>query len=73
MTLDVHTQVRLRHLSTQIHGLGPRPLFELLKELAQGADLMPRLEAYAALDPDIVAALGGNRMPPRARLIGGGP
>jgi hypothetical protein len=63
----------LRHLAHCIHALGERPLFELLAELKAGADLIPALERYAALDPSIVRALGGDRLPPPASLIGGQP
>jgi hypothetical protein len=36
-----------------------------------GADPVVRLERYCALDPDIVHALGADRMPPRLRSVGG--
>lgn len=39
---------RLRYLADCISVLGPRALFELLCEIDAGADLVPRLEAYAA-------------------------
>jgi hypothetical protein len=52
-----------------LHSLGVRPLYELFRELAAGADLMPSLESYAALDPAIVHALGADRMPPRLSLV----
>jgi hypothetical protein len=55
---------RLAHLARRIHRLGERPLFELILELSRGAPLLPRLEAYARLDPDLVAALEGDRLPP---------
>jgi hypothetical protein len=64
--------VRLRRLATQIHALGPRPLYEFLAELDAGADLWTRLEAYAALERycGFIAALDGDRMPP-LRVVGG--
>ena len=63
---------RLRLLAERIHELGPRPLFELMFELANGAEVLPRLEAYAALSPlaGFIAELDGDRLPPRARLVG---
>jgi len=60
---------RLRHLAARIHALGPRPLFELFSELAAGADLVPRLERYAVLDPQVVRFLGGSDMPPPVRPV----
>jgi hypothetical protein len=55
---------RLACLARKIHRLGERPLFELFVELAAGALLVKRLEVYARLDPDFIAALGGDRLPP---------
>ncbi len=62
---------RLRYLSARVHSLGPRPLFELLSELAAGAPLGERLEAYAALAPlaDFIRDHGGDRLP-IARPVG---
>jgi hypothetical protein len=62
---------RLRHLAAHVHSLGPYPLYWFLRELEAGADLQTQLDAYARLDPHVVAALGGSAMPPHARLIGG--
>jgi hypothetical protein len=53
---------RFAELAAHLHRLGPRPTFELLKELAS-ADVVARLERYAKLDPDIVAEIGADRMP----------
>jgi hypothetical protein len=63
---------RLRRLAGQIHSLGPYPLAHLLAELAAGAPLGSRLEAYAALAPlrNFIAELGGRELPPPARLMG---
>jgi hypothetical protein len=63
--------VRLRHLARQVHSLGERPLFELLKELAAGADPVERFERYARLPADVIAAHGGDVFQPH-RLIEGG-
>jgi len=52
-----------------VHRLGPRVTFELLGELDRhhglGEDLDRRLERYAALDPVILRAVGGDHFPPR--------
>jgi hypothetical protein len=42
---------RLQYLASRIHKLGPRPFFELLRELTSGADLMCVLERYARIEP----------------------
>jgi hypothetical protein len=64
---------RLRYLASTIHRLGPRSFFELLRELADGADLFDALERYARLAPlaGFIAGLNGDQLPPRARLVGG--
>jgi hypothetical protein len=64
---------RLQYLASRIHQLGSRPFFELLRELASGADLMFVLERYAQLAPfgEFISHLGGDRLPPPARLVGG--
>jgi hypothetical protein len=63
---------RLRYLAERIHPLGPRPLFELFRELARGAPLAPSLERYARLHPlkDFIADLGGSELP-QLRVVGG--
>jgi hypothetical protein len=54
---------RLRHLARRIHQLGPRPLFELLRELEAGANFHDSLEGHAALDADLIHELGADRLP----------
>ena len=71
MALTPQKSARLKYLAAKVHSLGLRPLFELLCELEGGADLIARLERYAMLSPDVVATLGADRLPPRARMIGG--
>jgi hypothetical protein len=64
---------RLKYLASRIHRLGPRPLYQLLCELAQGADLVTALERYARLAPlaGFIVTLNGDRLPPPVRLVGG--
>jgi hypothetical protein len=66
---------RFRWLVRRLHGLGPRVVGELLAEIG-GAhlirlDIERRLEAYAALDPAVLAALGADRFPswPPLRVV----
>jgi hypothetical protein len=54
---------RLRYLARQVHALGERPLYELLRELQQGAPLEERLEVYARLGGDFIRELDGDRLP----------
>jgi hypothetical protein len=51
--------VRLRHLASHLHSLGPRATYEFLKEVTGGADPMERLERYSRLTPEMLHALGG--------------
>jgi hypothetical protein len=54
---------RLRRLARHLHLLGERSVYELLREIIGGRDSVERLEVYARLDADIVAAIGGDRLP----------
>jgi hypothetical protein len=61
---------RLRYFAWQVHPLGERSLLELFLELVAGANLADRFPVYAAIDPTILAALGGVALPPAVRAIG---
>jgi hypothetical protein len=63
---------RLRRLAAEIYLLGPRPLYELFRELAHGAELHPTLEAYARLSPlaGFIRVHDGHRLP-SLRVAGG--
>jgi hypothetical protein len=65
------SKVRLQHIARRIHALGPRPLYELLRELVAGADALDRIEVYGRLDADVVRALGGAEFPPLLSIRGG--
>jgi hypothetical protein len=69
MTYSPRHDARLRALTARLHALGPRPLLELFCELLSGADLADRLEAYAAINPEILAALGGMSLPPPVQPV----
>jgi hypothetical protein len=60
---------RLRRLAGLIHGPGPRPLYDLLRQLDAGADLHPTLEAYARLPAAFIAAHGGDRLMPLRAFV----
>jgi hypothetical protein len=53
-------EARFRHLAEHLHQLGPRPTYELLREIAA---VVERLERYAALTPEVVHAVGAAEMP----------
>jgi hypothetical protein len=55
---------RLRRLTARVHELGPRPLYELIREVLDGADLCARLER---LDPAICQYLGASEFPDEYR------
>src|SRR5689334_1588410 len=64
--------VRLQHLATRIHALGPRALAEMLAEhVAKGGDLFARCERYATISPAALAATGGDRFVRRLASIDG--
>ena len=52
----------------RLHSLGPRPLAELLAEIAAATGepslVVDHVEAYARLDPDLVRAFGGDHFSP---------
>jgi hypothetical protein len=61
--------LRRQRMCAQTHALGDRVFFELLDELdrhgiAPWALTEARLERFASLDPEVLTALGGDRMPP---------
>jgi len=60
---DNISAVRLQRLAARLHELGLRSKYELLRELAPGADHLIRLEAYARLDADMLRELGGDVLP----------
>ena len=64
---------RLRLMAGRIHRLGPGPLYYLFRELVDGADPWPRLEAYGRLEPlaALIAAIDGDPIP-GPRVINGG-
>ena len=59
---------RFERLVARVHALGPRPLAEMIVEIAtatgQPALIADHVEAYAGLDPEIIRAVGGDRFPP---------
>ena len=70
-------RLQRQHHVEQVHRLGARVIFELLNELDRvhglGDDLDRRLERYARLDPDLLAALGADRFPAAPlRVVGSG-
>ena len=59
----------------RLHNLGPRPLAEILAEIAAVTGrpdiVADRLQAYAQLDPEILRAVGADRFPPMALEVVG--
>ena len=60
---------RLRYPAEHLHGLGPRPLFEFLREIVDDADPMERLERYTELDPRSCASSTTSGGPNNQRRI----
>lgn len=59
---------RFEHMVECLHRLGPRPLAEMIVEIAtvtgEAGLIADRLQAYAGLDPEIIRFLGADRFPP---------
>ena len=59
---------RFERQIARVHALGPRPLAELLAEIAavtgQHVRVVDLVEEYVALDPAVLRAVGGDRFPP---------
>ena len=57
----------LRRTVERVHGLGPRAVYELLVEIGEQrlcrTYLERRVRRYAEIDPEHLAALGGDRFP----------
>lgn len=77
--IDKNTQAQfaaIQRLRRQrlVEHLHPAPLGHFLKEVeaATGADVTPRLERYARIDPAFVRALGGDRNAPVLQALEGG-
>jgi hypothetical protein len=54
---------KFQRLVGKLHGLGPLALLHFLREIDGGASVSDRLPIYAAIDPDILRALGGDKLP----------
>jgi hypothetical protein len=60
-----HLTARFRARVRRAHALGSRPVGELLVEVAEACPaaesvILDRLERFAALDPTLIAAVGGR-------------
>jgi hypothetical protein len=62
--------LRLRHLAGEIHPLGPRVAFELLRELsAESSAVIGVCEAYARIDGRVLDLYGGRELPSNLRVV----
>jgi hypothetical protein len=59
----------LRNLTIEIHALGERSLYELFRELHDGAELASALRRYGDLYPlaPFIAHMGGRDLEPRGQ------
>jgi hypothetical protein len=67
---QARSEMRLRRDVVRLRALGSRVVYELLVELGRawaiGADIEERVTRYVTrLEPDILAVIGGDKMPPR--------
>lgn len=71
-------RLQLQRMVAAVHALGPRAVFELLDEIGRHHDIANdidrRLERYAALDRNMLRAVGGDRFAPwpSLRVVAGG-
>ena len=67
ITDDLVANLRFHRQAEKLHALGPRPYGELLVEIGEQLKcrtfIEQRLRAYAALDPEVVRKLDGDRFP----------
>jgi hypothetical protein len=59
---------RACRLAERVHSLGVRPFLELLCEIGEPEDVLIALERFSKLNPEIVRALGADRLPAPALL-----
>ena len=71
VTLASSIDLRLRCLAPHLHALGPKPIYEAMRELASGADALTTFERYAGLPAEFIRAYGGDQFPPRMFLLRG--
>ena len=60
--------LRFRRNCERLHRLGPRAMFEYLVDVGAARNILTFLENriadFANLDPDVLAALGADKLPP---------
>jgi hypothetical protein len=66
--------LRLRHLTRAVYPLGPRPIYEMFREVQAGTDLVDALERYAAIAKyaSFIKEQGGERLDPHLHAVEGG-
>jgi hypothetical protein len=69
VTLPSSTDLRLRTLAMRVHALGPKPLYELARELMGGADPLVTFERYGGLPAEFIRAYRGDQFPPNVFLL----
>lgn len=58
--------LRLDRAAERLHALGPRAVAELLAAIDAP---LSTVERFAAIDPDMLRAVGGDRFPPAALYV----
>jgi hypothetical protein len=69
--VDAPADLRLRRLAAALHELGPRPIYEFLREIEAGADVRETLEIYARLPSAFIRANCADKFQAAAFAIGG--
>jgi hypothetical protein len=58
LDIDNTTRRELEGLAHRLHACGPRPIFELLRDMIEGRNPADIVAALCGLDPALYAALG---------------
>jgi hypothetical protein len=66
--------LRLRHLTRAVYPLGPRPLYEMFREMQAGKGLVDALERYAEISKytSFIRDMGGDELHPQIHAVKGG-
>ena len=63
LTAAITAELRQQRAASHLHSLGPRPLLEALRQVADGGSIDVVLSEYQRLDPATVRAIGADDFP----------
>jgi hypothetical protein len=69
-TIPSSTSLRLTVLAQRVHDLGPRPLYELMRQIVAGdGEPMALFEKYGALPAELIRAYRADTFSPNVILL----